>query len=98
VFIGITGPLLAFAIWRRTGLAVWVNAIVFFTLSIADHLDAVTNAQAGPVPIDTPGFSTPAGSAAGLHVASGLDLIALLLLTRGRMKSQYLGSLRPAEQ
>lgn len=98
VFIGITAPFVAFAIWRRTGLAVWVSAVVFFTLSIADHLDAVTNALAGPLPIDTPGFSTPAGTATGLLVASMLDLIALALLTRARMRSHYLGPLRSAEQ
>jgi len=98
VFIGITAPFVAFAIWRRTGLAVWVSAIVFFSLSIADHLDAVTNALAGPLPNNTPGFSTPAATATGLLVASALDVIALALLTRGRMRSHYLGSLRPAER
>ena len=98
VFIGITAPFVAFAIWRRTGLAVWVSAIVFFSLSIADHLDAVTNALAGPLRNNTPGFSTPAATATGLLVASALDVIALALLTRGRMRSHYLGSLRPAER
>ena len=98
IFIGITAPFVAFAIWRRTGLAVWVTAIVWFALSISDHLDALTTALAGPLPINTPGFSSQSGTVAGFLVATALDVIALALLTRGKMKSHYFGSLRPAEQ
>src|SRR5712692_4092576 len=98
IFIGITAPFVAFAIWRRTGLAVWVTAIVWFALSISDHLDALTTALAGPLPINTPGFSSQSGTVAGFLVATALDVIALALLTRGKMKSHYFSSLRPAEQ
>src|SRR5712691_9601469 len=99
IFIGITAPFVAFAIWRKTGLAVWVTAIVWFTLSIFDHLDALTTALnvTGPLP-----GSFPAGSLSGavtfLLVASALEAMALVWLTRGKMKSHYLGSLSPTSQ
>src|SRR5216684_5710889 len=76
IFIGITAPFVAFAIWRKTGLAVWVTALVWFALSIFDHLDALTTALAGPLPINTPGFSSQSGTVAGFLVATALDVIA----------------------
>ena len=70
-----------------------MTAIVWFALSIVDHLDGTTAALAGPVPV-----SSPPWIAAGFLVFTALDLAALALLTRGRMKSHYLSSLRPAGQ
>src|SRR5712692_4538163 len=60
MFIGITAPLVAFAIWRRTGLAAWVTAIVWFTLSISDHMDALTSALTAPLPHSMSGSSPSA--------------------------------------
>jgi len=92
VFLGLTAPVVAFIVWRRTGLGVWVTAIVWFALSISDHLDGATAALVGPVPVNTPPWI-----AAGFLFLTALDLIALVLLTRRRMKAHYLSSERPAE-
>ena len=98
MFIGITAPFVAFAIWRRTGLAVWTTAIVWLTISIVDHLDAVTVAlnATGPLPRSLPGGS-PSGVVISLLVGVVLEGIVLVSLTRAKMKSHYLGLLRPAE-
>ena len=59
MFVGITAPFVAFALWQRTGLAVWTTAIVWFTISIFDHLGAVTNIlnANGPLPRSFPASS-----------------------------------------
>lgn len=94
MFVGITAPFVAFAIWRRTGLAVWTTAIVWFVISILDHLDAVTvvlNVTA-PLPKSFPG-SSPSVAAISLLVQSALEGLALVALTRPKLRAQYLGSL-----
>jgi hypothetical protein len=99
IFIGITAPFVAFAIWRRTGLAVWVVAVVWFTISIFDIFDAVTNVLnvAGPLP-----HSLPIGSrstfVAYLLVSLVFQGTAMAWLTRGKMRSHYFGSLGPGSQ
>jgi hypothetical protein len=92
MFIGITAPFVAFAIWRRTGLAVWTTAIVWFAISITDHLDALTVIlnMPGPLPSSFPGGS-PSVAAISLVVQVALEGLALLALTRSKMRSHYLG-------
>lgn len=98
MFVGITAPFVAFAIWRRTGLVVWTTAIVWFTISIVDHLDAVTVAlnATGPLPHSLPGGSQ-SGVVISLLVGVMLEGIILVSLTRAKLKSHYLGSPRSAE-
>jgi hypothetical protein len=99
IFIGITAPFVAFAIWRKTGLAVWVTALVWFTISIFDHLDAVTTALnvAGPLPHSLP-FASRSAFVISLLVSVVFEGMALAWLTRGKMRSHYFGSLRPTSQ
>jgi len=99
MFVGITAPFVAFAIWRRTGLAVWTTAIVWFTISILDHLDAVTVILnvTGPLPSSFPAGS-PSSAVMFLLVSVALEGLALVSLTRAKMRTHYLGSLRAAEK
>lgn len=98
IFIGITAPFVAFVIWRRIGLVVWTAAIVWFTISILDHLDAVTVIvnMTGQLPGSFPG-SSPSAAVISLLVQVALEGLALVLLMRAKMRSLYLGSLRSAE-
>lgn len=98
MFVGVTAPFVAFGIWRRTGLGVWTAAIVWFTISILDHLDAVTAAlhTTGPLPAVFGGGS-PSQTAIFLLVASAIEGVAILSLARGKLKSHYLGSLGSAD-
>ena len=91
-FLAITAPFVALVVWRRSGLAIWVTAIVWFILSIVDHLDGLTATLTTPLPRSIGGSS--ASFATGLLVLSALDLAALALLARKAMRSHYLGSLR----
>ncbi len=93
MFIGITAPFVAFAIWRKTGLAVWVTAIVWFVLSLSDHIDALTALFTAPLPQSMSAMGS-SGFMIVLLINIVLDLAVLILLTRGKMKSHYLGSSR----
>jgi len=42
ILVAVAAPFMAVALWRARDLWVWVTAIVFFTVSIVDHLDAIT--------------------------------------------------------
>jgi hypothetical protein len=97
IFIGITAPLVAFAVWRKTGLAVWVMALVWFSISIFDHLDALTTALnvAGPLPHSLP-FASRSAFATSLLVSVAFEGIAFAWLTRGNMRSHYFRSPEPA--
>ena len=99
MFVGITAPFVAFAIWRRTGLAVWATAIVWFALSIVDHLDAVTVIlnMKGPLPASFPA-SSPSSAVVFLLVSVGLEALALVSLTRRTMRSHYVGMLGSADR
>ena len=99
VFIGITAPFVAFAIWRRTGLAVWVAAVLWFTISIFDIFDAVTNVLnvAGPLPHSLP-FQSRQTFVAYLLVSLVFQGTAIAWLTRGKMRERYFGSLGTRSQ
>ena len=92
MFIGITAPFVAFALWRKRGLAVWVTALVWFSISIFDHLDGLTAALSTTVPVGLGGGSAPI-AITGFLVFTVLDVGALVLLTRRRMKVHYLARL-----
>jgi hypothetical protein len=99
VFIGLTAPLVAFAIWRKTGLAVWVAALVWFTVSIVDIFNAVTTTlnMAVPFPHGLP-FGSRSTFVTYLLVSAVVEGMAIVWLTRGKMRSHYFGSLGPGSQ
>ena len=99
VFIGITAPFVAFAIWRKTGLAAWVAALLWFTVSIVDIFDAMTTAlnMAVPFPHGLP-FGSRSTFVTYLLVSAVVEGMAIVWLTRGKMRSHYFGSLGPGSQ
>ena len=90
VFIGVTAVFVAIAVWKGKGLAVWTSAIVFFILSISDHMDAMTvvlNTK-GPLPAMMSGAHS--STAIMLTVMSIVELCAILALTSKGLRDHYL--------
>ena len=98
ILIATTAPFVAFVIWRKTGLWVWVAALIWFILSILDHMSTITAALTtrGPQIFGAGGPS--ASGATAPFVQAVIDVALFVLLTRGKMKSYFLGSLHSAEQ
>jgi hypothetical protein len=89
VVVAVAAPFVAVALWRARGLWVWVTAIVFFTVSIIDHLDAITAGLLAPPPQIFGGGSGPSPAVVpGLQML--IDIVALWLLTRLSVKRYYL--------
>lgn len=89
VVVAVAAPFMAVALWRARGLWVWVTAIVFFTVSIIDHADAITAGLLTPAPQVFGGESGPSPAVVpGLQLL--IDLVALWLLTRPSVKGYYL--------
>jgi len=91
IIVAITAPFVAFLIWRKRGLGIWMLGILFFVVSIVDHLDAATAGLIAPAP------RIFAGSNSGSNIIipvlqMTLDIIALIILTRPRITSYYLAS------
>ena len=92
VFIGATALFVALGVWRGKGLLPWVSAIVFFALSISDHLDAVSVVltSTGPAPEMMSG--EPSAVATQLVVMTLLEVAALWALTTKSMREHYLSN------
>ena len=89
IVVAVAAPFMAVALWRARGLWVWVTAIVFFTVSIVDHLDAITAGLLTPTPQIFGGGSGPSPAVVpGLQLL--IDLVALWLLMRRNVKRYYL--------
>jgi len=90
VFIGATALFVALGIWRGKNLFVWTAAIVFFCLSISDHIDAMTVilTSKGPAPAMMSG--APAAVITPLAVMSALEALAIFALTTKSMRDHYL--------
>ena len=91
VFVGVAALFVALALWRRKGLAVWTIAIVFFCISISDHLDAITvvlNTK-GPLPAMMSG--APSSTATMLAVMTLVEAFAIWVLTWKSLRAHYLG-------
>ena len=89
IFVGLTAPFVAYALLRRRGLGVWVTAIVWFTISISDHLDALTTAFVSTIPPLFPQDRTSV--AAFLLFGVVTEALAIVWLTRDGTRSRYLG-------
>jgi len=94
IVVAMAAPFVAIALWRARGLWVWVTAIVFFTVSIIDHLDAITAGLLAPAPQIFGGGSGPSPAVVpGLQML--IDIVALWLLTRRNQKRYYLDTTAP---
>ncbi len=94
IVVAVAAPFVAVALWRARGLWVWVTAIVFFTVSIVDHLDAITAGMLAPPPQVFGGGSGPSPAVVpGLQML--IDIVALWLLTRRNVKRYYLDPTAP---
>jgi len=87
VAIGLTAPIVAFAVWRMKGLGVWVFVIVFFAISIVDHLDAVTAALTTQIPRAPLLNPSPVTTAVELTLISVIDAVAIAILGTARLRS-----------
>lgn len=90
VFIGVTALFVAIGIWRGKGLLPWVSAIVFFCLSISDHLDAITVRLLGNGPHPAMMSGTASAVAIQLGVMSLLEVAAIFALISKSMREHYL--------
>ena len=90
VFIGVTAIFVAIGLWRAKGLAIWTAAIVFFALSISDHLDAISVllSTKGPLPAMMSGPT--ASTVTMLVVTSLVEAFAIWALTTRRLRAHYL--------
>ena len=88
MFIGITAPFIAYGLIRKTGLGIWTSAIVWFALSISDHLDAITVLAKGSGPAPSM-MSNASASIIQLIVMSLLEFGMILLLTSSKLRKNY---------
>jgi len=89
VVVAVAAPFVAFALWRRRGLTVWVLAVVFFAVSIIDHMDAVTAGLLAPAPQIFGGGSGPSPAIVP-SIQLLIDVVALAVLTRPTIRAHYL--------
>ncbi|MBI3241258.1 MAG: hypothetical protein HYZ49_03085 [Chloroflexi bacterium] len=90
VFIGAMALFVAIGLWKGKGLAVWVSAIVFFCISISDHLDAITVVLTTKGPLPAMMNGAPSSTATMLAVMSLVEAFAIWALTRKSLKAHYL--------
>ena len=92
MFVGATALFVAIGLWRGKGLAVWTSAIVFFCLSISDHLDAITVVLTSKGPNPAMMSGAPSGVVTQLVVMSLLEAAAIWALTTKRLRDHYLST------
>ncbi len=91
---GITAPVMALALWRLTGLGVWVGGIVWLSLSLFDFVGGlVINLAIGP-----PGGLDLTATEATTSLVAWIvvDVAALALLTRPPLRRHFLWSSKEA--
>ena len=90
VFVGMAALFVAIGIWRGKGLFVWTAAIVFFCLSISDHVDAITVRLLGNGPHPASMSGALSGILTMLVVMSLVEAIAIFALTSKSMRDHNL--------
>jgi len=90
VVVGVAAPFVALGLWRGKGLAVWTAAIVFFFISISDHLDAMTVALTSKGPLPAMMGGSPSSAATFLTVMILIEAFAIWALTTKRLREHYL--------
>ncbi len=90
IIVGATAPFVAFGIWRGTGVTLWTVAIVWFTVSIVDHLDALTVIlnTTGQLPAAFPA-SDASSAVIFLVVSVALEALAVAALWRSSLRARY---------
>lgn len=81
-------PVAALLFFRR-GLLPWVLGILFFTVSIIDHGDAVTAALLSTTPEVFGGEGAPASARFVPALQAVLDVVALVLLSRRSTRAWF---------
>jgi len=90
VFVGAAALFVAIGLWRGKGLAVWASAIVFFCISISDHLDAITVVLTTKGPLPAMMSGAPSSTATMLAVMSLVEAFAIWALTSKSLRNHYL--------
>jgi uncharacterized membrane protein YqaE (UPF0057 family) len=71
---------LALAIWKRRGFMVWTLCIIYLTLSIVDHIGALTNLSVIGAPIAFEQFNEGSNPFTAPVVQTLLDVVFFILL------------------
>ena len=90
VVVGAAALFVALGLWRGKGLAVWTSAIVFFCISISDHLDAMTVVLTTKGPLPAMMSGAPSSTATFLAVMSLIEAAAIWTLASKRLRDHYL--------
>jgi hypothetical protein len=90
VFIGAMALFVAIGLWKGKGLAVWTSAIVFFCISISDHLDAITVVLTTKGPLPAMMSGAPSSTVTMLTVMILVEAFAIWVLTWKSLKAHYL--------
>jgi hypothetical protein len=80
---------LAFAVWRWRGLTVWTLLIVYFSLSIVDHIGALTNLSLIGSPIAFKEFNGDGNPFTAPVVQTALDILFFYLLLIPRFRGLF---------
>jgi hypothetical protein len=87
---------LIFAIWRWRGFTVWTLTIVYFTLSIIDHIGALTNLTLIGEPIAFEQFNGGGNPFTAPVVQTALDVAFLGLLLMPKFRGLFFQLSNPA--
>ena len=80
---------LVIAVWKWRGLTVWTLTIVYFTLSIVDHVGALTNLTLIGEPIAFEQFNGGGNPYAAPVVQTVFDVIFFGLLLQARFRDLF---------
>jgi len=50
IVVAVTAPFVAWAAWKKTGPSVWAAILIWLSISIFDHFDAITATLSAPLP------------------------------------------------
>ncbi len=89
VAVAVAAPFLAFALWRFRGLWVWTFAIVFFAISIVDHVDALIALELTPTPEV---FGSGGNPSLFPGIGLVIDILAVWLLARPKVRHYYVAA------
>lgn len=92
VVIGVSALFIAYLIWQKTGLWVWVTIIVWNALAIWDALSAYLVHLSNPWPEF---FMVQIFGASMFFIASAMHLAIIWIATQATMKKHFVDSVSP---